>query len=90
MQRGSQLIQLLVPSRGRTAEAEGSFEAAVRVNPTSARAYFHLGNVQFALQQFAAAEASFNSALKVDSILSRHSVSVLQIWPRYCNVAVLV
>jgi tetratricopeptide (TPR) repeat protein len=42
----------------------GSFEAAVRKNPTSARAHFHLGNVQFALQQYAAAEASFNMALK--------------------------
>ena len=36
----------------------------MRVNPTSARAHFHLGNVQFALQQYAAAEASFNMALK--------------------------
>ena len=50
--------------RGRHEDAKGSFEAAVRVNPTSARAFFHLGNVQFALQQYEAAETSFHTALK--------------------------
>ena len=59
--------------RGRHEEAEGSFEAAVRVNPTSARAFFHLGNVQFALRQYAAAETSFHTALKASLLHQQHS-----------------
>ena len=41
-----------------------SFDAAVALRPRSARALFHLGNAQFALQLYDGAELSFASALK--------------------------
>lgn len=42
-----------------------SFRAALGLRPRNARALFHLGNAQFALQAYAAAEEAFESALKV-------------------------
>lgn len=42
-----------------------SFRAALALRPRNARALFHLGNAQFALQGYADAERSFEAALKV-------------------------
>ncbi len=42
-----------------------SFDAALALRPRSARALFHLGNAQFALQLYNGAEVSFASALQV-------------------------
>ncbi|CAL8472353.1 g11896 [Coccomyxa elongata] len=54
----------LLASRGFYEEGVISFRAALALRPRSARALFHLGNAQFALQAFAEAERSFKAALQ--------------------------
>lgn len=49
-------------------EAMRSFEGALALRPRSARALFHLGNAQFALQLYNGAETSFTSALKASTL----------------------
>ena len=51
--------------RGFYEKALISFRAALALRPRNARALFHLGNAQFALQAYADAERSFETALKV-------------------------
>lgn len=51
--------------RGFYEEGVVSFRAALALRPRNARALFHLGNAQFALQAFAEAERSFKAALQV-------------------------
>lgn len=58
-------VDMEIMYRGLYEEAVKSFEAALVLMPRSARALFHLGNAQFALQLYAQAERSFESALQV-------------------------
>ena len=60
-----------------------SFRAALALRPRNARALFHLGNAQFALQGYADAERSFEAALKVPCLL--HSTK-----PAYVLISLLL
>ena len=68
-----------------------SFEAAVALKPRSARALFHLGNAQFALQLYTGADMSFTSALKASTHVfnrtscERHAQAQRRSFTAICN-----